>query len=137
MFLRNLDDIGILWDHGRNQVETFLETLNINSPAVKLTSRVEQHSIDFLGITIYKGTRTKETGLLETNVFFKRTDTHQSLHKSSFHPKHTLDGISKYQIVRFYRTCNGRQEFDHACSALFDTDTLRARGYSKAFLEIH
>ena len=132
MFLHYLDDIWILWDHGRDQFETFFDILNTHSPAVKLTSRIEQNSIDFLDITIYKGARTKETGLLDTKVFFKPTDTHQLLHKSSFHPKHTFAGILKSQIIRFYRICSERQEFDHACSVLFNA--LRARGYSKRFL---
>jgi len=35
--------------------------------------------------------------------FFKPTDTHQLLHGSSYHPKHTTKGILKSQILRFKR----------------------------------
>ena len=63
---------------------------------------------------------------------FKTTYTHQLLQKSSFHPKHTYIGILKSQIIRFYRICSERQEFDHTCSVLFNA--LGAQGYSKRFL---
>ena len=96
MILRYLDDIRILWDHGRDQFEIFFEIFNTHSPAVKLTSCVEQNSIDFLDIMIYKGTCSKETALLYTRVLFKPTDTQQLSHQSSFHPKHTSAGIFEY-----------------------------------------
>ena len=90
-------------DHGRVQFEAFFEILNTRSPVVKLTSRVEQHSIDFLDIKIYKGTLTQETGLLDVKVFFKSTDTLQLLHKSSFHPKRTFAGILVSTIIPCYK----------------------------------
>jgi hypothetical protein len=72
------------------------------------------------------------TGILDTKVFFKSTDTHQLLHKSSFHPKHTFRGILKSQIIRFDRISSRNEDFQRATNTLFRA--LRTRGYSKRFL---
>ena len=132
MYFRYLDDIWILWDHGETQFQTFFDILNTHSPAIRLSARVEKNSIDFLDVTVFKGPQTYETGILDIKVFFKPTDTHQLLNKSSFHPKHTFAGIIKSQITRFYRICSQITEFKTACAVLFKA--LRKRGYSKQFL---
>ena len=132
MYFRYLDDIWILWDHGETQFQTFFDILNSHSPAIRLTARVEKQSIDFLDVTVFKGPQTHETGILDTKVYFKPTDTHQLLNKSSFHPKHTFSGILKSQIIRFYRICSQITEFEKACTTLFVA--LRKRGYSSRFL---
>ena len=55
MYLRYLDDIWILWDHGETQFQTFFDILNTHSPAIRLSARVEKKSIDFLDVTVFKG----------------------------------------------------------------------------------
>ena len=92
MYFRYLDDIWILWEHGETQFQTFFDILNTHSLAIRLSVRVEKNSIDFMNVT---GPQTNETGIVNTKVFFKLTDTHQVLNKSSFHPKHTFTGIMK------------------------------------------
>ena len=132
MYLRYLDDIWILWDHGLEQFNSFFEILNTHNPAVKLSCRIESHSIDFLDVTIFKGPNLEINNTLDTKVYFKPTDTHQLLHKASFHPKHTFSGILKSQILRFFRICSQKNDFDNAVSILFKA--LRKRGYSSRFL---
>ena len=108
------------------------DILNTHSPAIRLSTRIEKNSIDFLDVTVFKGPKTNETGILDTKVFFKPTDTHQLLNKSSFHPKHTFVGIIKSQITRFYRICSQITDFETSCAVSFKA--LRKRGYSKRFL---
>lgn len=132
MYLRYLDDIFLIWDHGETNFWTFFDILNSHHPSIKLTARVEKESIDFLDVSIFKGPSHKSTGHLETKVFFKPTDTHQLLHKASFHPKHTFSGIIKSQIMRFHRICSRESDFNEACTTLFRS--LRRRGYSIRFL---
>lgn len=69
---------------------------------------------------------------LHTKVFFKSTDTHSLLHKTSFHPKHTFKGIIKSQLIRFHRICSFDTHIEEACQTLFKV--LCTRGYSKRFL---
>ena len=132
MYFRYLDDIWILWDHGETQFQTFFDILNTHSPAIRLSARVEKKSIDFLGVTVFKGPQISETGILDTKVFFKPTDTHQLLNKSSFHPKHTFAGIIKSQVTRFYIICSPIADFETDCAVLFKASGKR--GYSKRFL---
>ena len=90
-------------------------------------------SVDFLDVTVFKGARFQDENILDTKVYFKPTDTHELLHKKSFHPRPTFEGILKSQIIRFYKICNNRDYFVTTCSILFQT--LRARrAYSRSFL---
>ena len=132
VYFRFLDDVFCVWDHGRENFETFLEILNSHHPAVKLTAIVEENANDFLDVTIFKGPLLTEKGIFDTKVYFKPTDTHQLLHKASFHPRHTFRGILKSQIMRFYRICSQKSDFDSACSLVFKA--LRSRQYSKRSL---
>ena len=131
-FFRFLDDIFCLWDHGRENLETFLEILNTHHPAVRLTANIQEISNDFLDVTVFKGPLLKEKGILDTKVYFKPTDTHQLLHQKSFHPHHTFRGILKSQIMRYHRTCSQNSDFNAACSLVFKA--LRSRGYSRRSL---
>ena len=132
VYWRFLDDIFNVWDHGRENLNTFLDVLNSHHPNVKLTANIEELSNDFLDVTIFKGPQFHSKEKFDTKVYFKPTDTHQLLHKASFHPKHTFGGILKSQIMRFYRICSQKSDFDAACSLLFKA--LKGRGYSERTL---
>ena len=56
---------------------------------------MSENSVSFLNVTIFKGKQFLEKGRLDTKVFFKPTDTHELLHKKSYHPPHTFKGIIK------------------------------------------
>ncbi|XP_055956400.1 uncharacterized protein LOC126831676 [Patella vulgata] len=129
---RFLDDVFIVWTYTLDEFWTFFNILNNHHPSIKLTANVSHNSIDFLDTTVFKSNNTKITGQLETKVFFKETDTHQLLFKSSFHPKHTFSGIIKSQILRFHRICTQKTDFESACTLVFSK--LRERGYSKRYL---
>ena len=81
---------------------------------------------------MFKGKRFQSKGLIDTKVYFKPRDSHQLLHKQSFHPKHTFSGILKSQIIRYDRICSDPQDLENACDILFKS--LRERGYSKRYL---
>ena len=130
IYLRFLDDIFIVWEHGKDEFQTFFDTLNSHHPNIKLKATIDQNSVDFLDTTIFKNPTDGKS--LLSKVFFKPTDTHQLLHKNSFHPKHTFSGIIKSQILRFYKISSLKQDFDHSCNVLFHA--LGSRNYSKRWL---
>jgi hypothetical protein len=132
VYLRYLDDIFIIWEHSEEDFKEFLTILNSSHPTIKLSPTISKQAIDFLDITIYKGPRTAQTGTLDTKVFFKPTDTHELLHKWSFHPKHTFRGIVKSQFLRFHRISSNPKDFNQAASTL--THALTRRGYSRRML---
>ena len=69
---------------------------------------------------------------LDTKVYFKPTNTHELLHQSSYHPKHTFRETAKSQIERFFRICNNKQDFDEACTILLSA--LKHQGYAPRHL---
>jgi hypothetical protein len=114
------------------EFEQFLGIFNSTHPTIKLKPTSSYHSINFLDVTVYKGTEFQQRGILDTKVYFKPTDTHELLHKSSYHPKHTFSGILKSQILRFHRICNQQADFDQAYKTL--ANALINRGYTRRFL---
>lgn len=130
-FFRFLDDIFFLWPGTIEQLKQYETFLNSLIPDIRITLTYSDTEINFLDTTIFKH-KDKDTITLQTKVYFKGTDTHQLLHSSSFHPKHTFTGILKSQILRFKRLSSYKNDFDNSCKILFDS--LRQRGYSKRML---
>ena len=131
LYLRYLDDILIIWPHSKEEFWNFFEILNQQDDNIKLKATISDKS-DFLNVTIYKGTKCQTSGYLDNKVFYKPTDTHHLLHCKSFHPHHTFKRIVKSQIIRFHRNLNNKQNFNEACSVLFNA--LKPREYSTRFL---
>ena len=70
------------------KLSQFFEVLNNHCESIKLKDEIHAQEINFLDATLFKG-------LLDTKIYFKRTDSHQLLHKQYFHPKHTFSDILK------------------------------------------
>lgn len=131
-YLRYLDDIWGVWGYSLEEFKEFMEILNTHDPSIKLKFEINVSSIDFLDTTVYKGPEFLLSGKLDVKVFFKKTDTHALLFRSSFHPQHTFRGIVKSQLLRFFRICTRDEDFWDAMKILFGS--LRKRGYSRSFL---
>ena len=131
---RFLDDLFLLWPHSLKDFDQFLDIFNTQNPTIRFKATIHQFEINFLDVTVFKGPRFHKSGVLDTKVYFKPTDTHELLHKSSFHPKHTFKGILKSQITRFKKICNNKEDFENSCNILFSS--LTHRGYSRTFLRM-
>ena len=70
----------------------FFPILNSYHPNITLKSCIAEKSIDSFDVTYFKGPQFNSKGILNTKVYFKQTDTHELLHKSSYHPKHIFKG---------------------------------------------
>ncbi|KAL2076550.1 hypothetical protein ACEWY4_027853 [Coilia grayii] len=131
-YYRFLDDIWGIWPFSMEEFLGFTNHLNNFSPSIKIQYNIHQTEVNFLDTITYKGPQFRYTGLLEFKVYFKETDTHSLLHKTSYHPAHTYRGIVKSQLLRFHRICSNRDQFHKATRTLFSV--LRTRGYSRSFL---
>jgi len=127
LYFRFLDDIFLVMVAAESEIKEFENYLNSLIPGIKVTLNYSQQNIDFLDTTVYVNSDT-----LLTRVFFKETDTHQLLHKLSFHPKHTFKGVLKSQLLRFKRISSSYEDYDNTCKILFDS--LTKRNYSKSLL---
>ena len=130
-YYRYLDDIWGVWTHSDEKFQEFLSTLNTHRESIKIKSTSSKTSVDFLDTTTFKGEKFTESGALDIKVFFKETDTHALLHKTSFHPNHTYAGLIKSQLLRFHRICTQEEDFFRAVKILYEA--LYDRGYTRTF----
>ena len=70
---------------------------------------------------------------LETEVFIKPTDSHQYLHKTSFHSNACKKGVPFAQALRLRRICSKNSFFEKRASDL--CRVLEERGYKKKYVE--
>lgn len=131
-YFRFLDDIYIIWNHSKEEFVEFAHHLNTHTQSIKIKYTIHETQVNFLDTVTYKGERYQQTGHLDFKVYFKDTDTHSLLFKTSYHPKHTYRGIIKSQLLRFYRISSDEKQFYEATNTLFRA--LRTRGYSRSFL---
>ena len=103
---RCIDDIFFIWIHSMDELTEFINLFNTHDNSIKIDCNINETSVDFLDVTIFKGSGFSNHDILDTKVYFKVTDTHELLHKKSFHPKHTFEGILKSQLIRFLTMCN-------------------------------
>lgn len=73
----------------------FLDILNSHHSAITITHNLQWEEIEFLDIRVFFTQEKGETKHLAMRVFFKETDRHALLYKSSFHPKYTYRGLIK------------------------------------------
>ena len=131
-YFRYLDDIWGVWPHSREDFDVFCTFLNNHNPSIKIKSTFSHSSVDFLDTCTFKGHDFIRSLKLDIRVFFKETDTHALLVKTSFHPRHTYAGLVKSQLLRFQRICTRQADFLNATKVLFSA--LSTRGYSRSFL---
>ena len=81
---RYLDDCFIFWTKSQNDLEDFHSILNSLHPSIKFTTETSKHELPFLDILI-KLSNNK----IVTDIYYKKTDTHQYLNFQSCHPSHT------------------------------------------------
>ena len=125
---RFIDDIFIIWTEGEDKLKEFLDYLNSAHRTIKFTSNWSTDEIEFLDVKVLN-----ESGVLETDLYVKPTDTHQYLHHASCHPRACKKGIPYAQALRLRRICSKPCFFEERSTNL--KEFLTARGYKKKFVE--
>ena len=120
VMFRFIDDIFVIWNHSRDELKQSSPIyLAVMTKPIKIDCNINETSVDFLDVTIFKGSGFFNHNILDTKVYFKETNTHELLHKKSFNPKRTFQGILKLQLIRFLTICNNMEDFHEATSILF------------------
>jgi len=132
LYSRFLDDIFGVWPGTREELLNYQEFLNNLIPGIKVTFTVRDWVIEFLDTHVYKHKDSTGKYTLQTKLYSKPTDTHQLLHRSSYHPTHTFKGIAKSQFIRFKRISSSYRDYAQAAAMLLSA--LRTRGYNIASL---
>ena len=127
-----LIDIFFIWNHSRDELTEFINLFNTHDNSIKIDCNINETTVKFLDVTIFKGSGFSYHNIPDTKVYCKET-THELLNKKSFHSKHTFEAILKSQFIRFLNICNNMQDFHEAMSILFKV-LREKRHYSSRFL---
>lgn len=87
-WFRFIDDGFIIWNDEFGDYKTFTYILNSLDPNIKFTHDSSKIGLSFLNVYVYF-----ENGILNTDVFYKETDSHYYLPFDSCHPRHIKNSI--------------------------------------------
>ena len=122
MWIRYIDDVFFLWPHGPDELQHFVDFCNSVHPTIKFTSETSITEIPFLDVMV-----SIKEGQLITDLYSKPTDSHQFLHWTSCHPKHTKTSLPYSLAFRLNRICSAPETLQKRISEL--EAFLTARGY--------
>ncbi|XP_048698400.2 uncharacterized protein LOC125633326 [Caretta caretta] len=101
LYLRYIDDIFIIWIHGKEALEEFHHDFNNFHPTINLSLDQSTQEIHFLDTTVLIS-----DGHINTTLYRKPTDHYSYLHASSFHTDHITRSIVYSQALRYNRICS-------------------------------
>ena len=133
LWKRYIDDILCIWPGPPDSLKEFIRFLNGSHRTIKFTYECSETTVDFLDVTIYKGKRYHNTGILDFKPFFKKTNKFQYLEYSSSHPRNTFGGIVRGELTRLLRACSDKQEYLKIQRKMYQI--FRDRNYPKTLLE--
>ena len=82
-WLRFIDDIFMIWQHGRMELDKFLNALDNHHNKIKFTHNIDQNEIPFLDTMVYRSQNNR----IYTRLYHKPTDQKYNLHYNSAYPK--------------------------------------------------
>ena len=126
IWLRFIDDIFGLWDHGLDALHEFHNFLNGIDNNIQLDMHFDSNSVRFLDLEIY---RTADDHL-GYRIGFKATDSHMILPSSSHHPRPVFSGILYSQILRWASRSYSHEDFLQTKALV--TPSWRRQGYSRS-----
>ena len=127
MWTRYIDDIFFIWTHGTEELERFLEMCNRFHHSIKFTTESSTTEIPFLDVLV-----CISDGVLHTDLYSKPTDSHQFLHWTSCHPKHTKRSLPYGLAFRLNQICSTSDKLQLRTTEL--TGFLKQRGYSSRLI---
>ena len=104
---RFTDDVFIVWTHGKEKLEEFLNYINQVHETIKFTAEYSTQEVPFLDTLVYK-----LNNRLATKVYHKKTDDKMYLHYSSAHPRSQKNAIPYSLFIRCKRICTENRYFN-------------------------
>ena len=124
-WLRYIDDIFFIWEHGEQNLKNWYKYLNQSHRTIKFTMEKSKESIHFLDTTV----RKDKNNILYTDLYTKPTDSHNYLRYDSAHPPHCKRGLPYGQFLRLRRMCTQESDFEKHATAM--KQNFIERGYPK------
>ena len=129
IWLRFIDDIIMIWQFGRLELEEFLKALNSYNQTIKSTYTIDQNEIPFLDTIVYRS----HTNKLYTRMYHKPTDQKHYLHYHSAHPRNQKNSVPYGLFIRCKRICTEDNYFEQEARKIYNQ--LRYRKYPTTLLD--
>lgn len=100
LWKRFVDDTGVIWSHGQEDLDIFFQHLNNQSSSIKFTMEQE---VDGCLLFLYVLISKNGDDSFSHQVFWKKTHTEQYLHASSHHFPAQKLGVLKMIVTRALR----------------------------------
>ena len=127
---RYVDDTFIVWPHGLETIEQFLQYLNSASPSIQFTVELEREGrLPFLDVEVVRS----ETGILMTSVFRKPTCSNVYLKFDSHHATCIKSGTIRGLAHRASVICNSDEARETELTRI--RQVFRENGYPINFIE--
>ena len=127
LWLRYIDDIFMVWDHGLDELNKFIQHLNTSMDSIKFTTEISDSELNFLDVKV-----SVNNNHLITDLYIKPTDRNTYLPYDSAHPKHCMRGLPYGQFLRIRRICS--RDKDYTKHAAKKAALLCQHGYPKQLL---
>ena len=125
LWIRYIDDIFLIWQHGNQELELFVEFLNTINGTIRFTCESDPEKLPFLDVTVIRG----EDNKMDTTLYIKPTDAQAYLHYSSEHPATTKNSIPFSQFLRIRKICSKIEDYNYHASRLYNI--FKERGYKE------
>lgn len=128
LWLRYVDDTFVIWSHGRDHLDQFLQQLNNEENSIKFTVEIEEDKkIPLLDVLVIR-----ENSHISTTVFRKPTHMGQYIHKLSNHLDHVKRGVIRSLHALAISLCSSKNSLDVEINHIFNA--FEANSYSKKFI---
>ena len=112
---RYIDDIFMIWLHGEEKLNGFINLLNSSHETIKFTHEVSPSKINFLDVTVLLHNNS-----IATDLHVKSTDTHQYLLCTSCHPYYIEKSIPYSLAPRILPICSTDDNFKQGTNELLE-----------------
>ena len=107
LWLRFIDDILMVWTHGQDELNKFINYLNSIHLKIKFPSEINDTYVNFLDTTV----KIDADKSIYTTLYEKPIDRHLYLHYQSAHHKPCHQKGPFGQILRIRRICTNNKDF--------------------------
>ena len=129
IWLRFIDDIFMIWTHGKTELINFVANLNSCHETIKFTAEISKTTVNFLDTTV----SLSPNGTLEVDLYSKPTDSHNYLLYTSAHTLNCKISLPYSQFLRIRRICSSIDNYDKHSKTL--TYHFLRRGYPEDLIE--
>lgn len=129
LYKRYIDDMFAIFNGSEQDLIAFFAFVNSLVPCIKITFTYSKSTTEFLDLKIF----TEPDGSIAYCTHQKSQNKYHYLSPRSCHPRHTLSGYIKGELIRYARNSSQSFYFEHT-KQLF-LNRLLVRGFPKAYLE--